>query len=184
MISLTRRLVLTIVAVTVLNLGGRSLQGAETQASQSSLNDGYSLFYDFCSQESQLSLLLWFKSAPPDIADYATRISATAKEDMAILAKFGAGDGAIRLNKVSLPGFELDVRKSMNADRKQQLIWGSSGAAFAQAICMTQSDVTNYGLHVAKILSEAEPDPDRARAMGLIYKKWFALHAEAYRLNR
>ena len=103
---------------------------------------------------------------------------------MATLKKFAANDSAIRLDKSSLPGFEINVRASMAADRKQQLIWDASGAAFTQAICMTQSDVTNYGLHVAKVLSETEPDPDRAHAMGLIYKKWLALHAEAYKLSR
>ena len=103
---------------------------------------------------------------------------------MAILKKFGVNDSGLRLDKVSLPSFELDVRKSMADDRKQQLIWGSSGAAFAQAVRMTQSEVTNYGLHVAKVLSEMEPDPDRALAMRHIFEKWSALHAKAYQLSR
>ena len=73
-------------------------------------------------------------------------------------------DSSLRLDKVSLPGFEIEVRKSMADDRKQQLIWNASGAAFAQAVCMTQSETTNYGLHVAKVLSESEPGPGpRAR---------------------
>jgi hypothetical protein len=164
--------------------GAGSLHAAESQSIQSSLNDGYSIFYDFCNQESQLSWLLWIKTTPPDIADYARRISSTAKDDMAILTKFGASDSALRLNKVSLPSFEIEVRKSMGDDRKQQLIWGSSGAAFAQAVSMTQSEVTNYGMHVAKVLAETEPDPDRAHAMRQIYGKWAALHAEAYKLTR
>jgi hypothetical protein len=90
----------------------------------------------------------------------------------------------LQLNKVSLPSFEIDVRTSMANDRKQQLIWGTSGSAFAQALVMTQSETTNYGLHVAKVLSETEPDSDRARAMRHIYDKWLALHDEAYQLSR
>ncbi len=164
--------------------GSLPSRAAESKASQATLNDGYSLFYDFCSQESQLSLLLWIKTTPPDIADYAKRISSTAKDDMAILTKFGADDRALRLNKVSLPGFELEARKSMADDRKQQLIWGTSGAGFAQAVRLTQSEVTNYGLHVAKVLAEMEPDPARARVMQGIYLKWSALHTEAYRLGK
>ncbi len=131
-----------------------------------------------------MSLLFWFKSAPHDISDYGTRISSTAKDDMAIMKKFAASDSAIRLDKTPLPSFEVNVRASMAADRKQQLIWDDSGSAFAQAVCMTQSDVTNYGMHVAKVLSETDPDPDRARAMAQIYKKWLALHGEAYKLAR
>jgi len=173
-----------LVAAIVLGMGGGSLNAAKSNESQSSLNDGYSLFYDFCNQESQLSLLLWVKTAPPDIADFARRISSTAKDDMASLKKFTVTDSALRLDKVSLPGFELAVRKSMADDRKQQLMWGSSGAAFAQAVCMTQSEVTNYGLHVAKILAETEPDPDRARTMRHIFDSWSALHLEAYKLDR
>ena len=178
----SRRLALATLAVLTFLLPARPVAAAEN--GQASLNDGYSLFYDFCRQESDLSLLLWFKSSPHAISDYATRISSTAKDDMATLKKFAASDRSLRLDRGSLPSFELAVRTSMANDRKQQLVWDSSGAAFAQAICMTQSDVTNYGLHVAKILSETEPDPDRARAMGLIYKKWLALHAEAYKLSR
>ncbi len=44
---------------------------------------------------------------------------------------------------------------------------------------MTQSETTNYGLHVAKVLSETEPDRDRARAMRHMYNQWLALHGEA-----
>jgi hypothetical protein len=183
MTSIFRRLLLLVVA-TALLLVGESFAGADTPANQSALNDGYSTFYHFCDQESQLSLLLWIKSASPEISDYARRISGTAKDDMAILKKFGASDSALRLDKVSLPGFELDVRQSMDKDRQQQLIWGSSGAGFAQAMTMTQSEATNYGLHVANILAAMEPDPDRARAMRGIFDKWTALHAEAYKLGR
>jgi len=180
--SFFRRSVLVVAAA--FGIGGGPLSAAESSAGQSSLNDGYSLFYDFCNQESQLSLLLWVKTAPPDIADYAKRISSTAKDDMAILKKFGMSDSTLRLDKISLPAFELEVRKSMTKDRQQQLIWGSSGAAFVQAVSMTQGETTNYGLHVAKILAETESNPDRARAMRQIYDKWSALHAEAYKLNR
>ena len=175
---------LMLALMTAMGLGGSSVRAADSPGGQAALNDGYSLFYDFCNQESQMSLLFWFKSAPHDISDYGTRISATAKDDMAILKKFAAADSAIRLEKVSLPGFELNVRASMAADRKQQLVWDNSGAAFTQSVCLIQSEVTNYGLHVAKILAETEPDPDRAREMGLIYKKWLALHAEAAKLSR
>ena len=103
---------------------------------------------------------------------------------MAILKKFGVGDHALRLDKISLPGFEIAVRKSMADDRKQQLIWGSSGAAFTQAVVMTQSEVTNYGLHVAKILAATDSNPDRARAMQHMFDRWSALHREAYQLAR
>jgi len=159
------------------------LRATETTANQSTLNDGYSLFYDFCKQESQISLLLWVKSMPPGISDYAKRIASTATDDAAILKAMGVKDSSLRLDKVSLPSFELSVRQSMADDRKQQLLWGSSGALFTQALIMTQSETTNYGLHVAKVLSETEPDPDRARALRSMYTQWLALHAEAYRLN-
>jgi len=165
-------------------VGHGSSQAGEAKASQSTLNDGYSLFYDFCKQESQLSLLLWVKTMPPSISNYAKQISSTAKDDIAILKAMGVKDSSLRLDKVSLPSFEISVRQSMADDRKQQLLWGSSGALFVQALTMTQSETTNYGLHVAKILSETEPDPDRARAMRHMYDQWLALHVEAYRLSR
>jgi hypothetical protein len=170
--------------VIFLMIGHGSLRAAEAKSSQSTLNDGYSLFYDFCRQESQLSLLLWVKTMPPSISDYAKRISSTATDDMAILKAMGVRDSSLRLDKVSLPSFEIGVRQSMADDRKQQLLWGSSGARFVQSLTMTQSETTNYGLHVAKVLSETEPDSERARAMRHMYDQWLALHVEAYRLSR
>ena len=165
-------------------VGHGSAQAAEAKASQSTLNDGYSLFYDFCKQESQLSLLLWVKTMPSSISNYAKQISSTATDDMVILKAMGVKDSSLRLDKVSLPSFEIGVRQSMADDRKQQLLWGSSGALFVQALAMTQSETTNYGLHVAKTLSEMEPDPDRARVIRHMYDHWLALHVEAYRLSR
>jgi hypothetical protein len=162
-------------------VGAGLLHGADAKG-PSELNDGYSTFYHFCDQESQLSLLVWIKTMPPGIADYAKRISATAKDDMAILNKFAANDAALRLDKVSLPSFERGVRASMDEDRQKEMVWKNSGAAFARSVCMTQSEATNYGLHVAKVLAATEPDPDRARTMQRIYEKWAALHAEASKL--
>jgi hypothetical protein len=173
-----------LLAVTLLLVGVGPSAAAETSATRSSLNDGYSQFYTFCEEESHLSLLLWVKTAPPAIADYAREISTTASDDMVILKKFATADAAIRLDKVSLSPFEQEVRKSMAADRQKQLLWGSSGAGFSQAVSMTQSEATNYGLHVAKVLAEMEPDAGRAQAMQRICTKWTALHAEAYRLGR
>jgi len=179
------RLVTVLFAVVAIWVeGGRTVGAAESETAQSSLNDGYSLFYDFCNQESQLSILLWIKTTPQDISDYAKRVTSTAKDDMAILTKFGVSDSSLRLNKVSLPSFEIDVRKSMAVDRRQQLVWDNSGAAFAHAMSMTQAEVTNYGMHVAKILAENETDRVRGAAMRQIYEKWSALHDEAYKLSR
>jgi hypothetical protein len=182
--SFRQSILVSIMAAFFWSIDTASFAGESNAAAQSSLNDGYSLFYQFCDQESQLSLLLWIKSAPPDIADYAKRISATASADMATLKKFAAQDRGLRLDKVSLPSFELNVRKSMAADQQQQLVWHSPGPAFAQAIAMTQSEATDYGLHVAKVLAETEVDPDRAQAMRRIYAKWVALHDESYQLER
>ncbi len=155
-----------------------------SDATQSSLNDGYSLFYDFCDQESQLSLLLWIKTATPQVSDYTKRVSKTAKDDMAVLKKFSASNRALKLDKVSLPRFEIEVRKSMADARKHEVIWGNSGETFSRAVGMTQSEAINYGMHVAKQLAESEPNPERARAMQQMYETWLALHAEAYQLSR
>jgi hypothetical protein len=180
----SRRWSFLFAGVIFLIVGHTSSRADEPKANQSTLNDGYSLFYDFCKQESQLSLLRWVKTMPPGISDYARQISSTAEADMAVLKAMGVADNSLRLDKVSLPSFEINVRQSMADDRKQQLLWGSSGAAFAQALTLTQCEVTNYGLHVAKVLSETEPDRDRAHALRRMYDQWLALHVEAYRLNR
>jgi len=94
------RAALFLIWVGLIIVGADSAGAVENKATQASLNDGYSLFYNFCDQESKLSLLLWIKTTPPNIANYAKRVSSTAKDDMTILKKFGVGDSALRLDKI------------------------------------------------------------------------------------
>jgi hypothetical protein len=163
---------------------GATRSHAQSKAPQQSLNDGYSQFYSFCGQEKNLSLLNFVKTTTPEIADYEKRISETATRDMAILTKFAANTQALRLDTVSLSSFETSVRHSMDADREHRLIFGASGASYSEAVLMTQCEATNYGLHVAKILSQIDPNSDRAAAMNRIFEHWSRLHEEAYRLNK
>jgi hypothetical protein len=172
-----------VLAGMVAGIGGMRVN-AQTESNRQSLNDGYSQFYHFCDQEKDLSLLTYIKTTAPEIADYQREISSTARDDMAILTKFAAEDKGVRLNKVSLSGFEQDVRTSMDEDRNRELLLNTSGAAYGKAVLMTQSEATNYGLHVAKVLSQREPNPDRAKAMNRIFMRWSRLHAEAYKLNQ
>lgn len=164
-------------------IAAASYPASAADAGRASLNDGYSQFYNFCEQESHLSLLLWIKKSPADVSAFATRVSDTAKEDMDILKQFSANDSRLRLDKISLSSFETSVRSSMDADRQKSLIWDNSGAGFAKAMHMTQTEATNYGLHVAKVLSETETNPVRARAMKAIFVRWTALHEQAYALG-
>jgi hypothetical protein len=179
MASFIRHVLFAVLSLSLLEAVGVATCAAKENSNQAALDDGYSLFYDFCNQESQVAYLRWIKTMPPDIANFAKEISDTATSDMATLKKFG-----VVVDKVSLPPFELAVRKSMADDRKQQLVWDNSGGKFAVAMAMVQAEVTNYGLHVAKTLAEKETDPDRARAMRKMCEAWTKLHLEAYRLAR
>jgi hypothetical protein len=146
------------------------------------LNNGYSLLHNLCDQETQLDMILIVKTAPKDVADFAHEVSRAAKANEALLEDLRDHDKAIRFNQSGLPKFEVDTRESIKGDKQHMLLFGTKGSAFARALLVTQIEAGTYGMNLAKVLADAEPNPHRAAVLQKISARWGKIRDKAYRL--
>ena len=146
------------------------------------LNNGYSLLYGLCDQEKQVEMILIVKTTPKDVADFVHQVSQTAKHNAALLEDLQDRDKAIRFDQKGLPQFELDTRDSIKDDKQHMLLFGTTDKAFARALLVTQTEAGTYGMNLAKVLADAEPNPHRAAVLQKISASWEKLRDKAYRL--
>ncbi len=164
--------------------GTAALWGDPSPGLTAKLNGGYFLLHQLSEDEAQLPLLLLVKHAPDEISTYADQISRTAKETLATLDRLQKGDPSIRFDRNPLPPIEQETRASIKADKQHQLLFGTSNSEFVRALLLAQIEACTYGLHLSKVLSEQETDPDRAKALKHLSAKWLAQRSEAFRILR
>ena len=170
------------IAVLLVLLGAPGTVRAEDTAEtpRETINDGYSLLYKLCKDESQLHLIVLIKTTPPEIADFARRISQEGDDDAALLEKIQAADHHIRLDKQPLPQFEVDVRQSIRDEKQHLLLFGSKSGNFVRALLVSQIEAATYGANIAKVL--IRDDPRHAETLGRIADHWARIRHDAYRL--
>ena len=159
-----------------------SARGNETSEHLEYLNGGYYLLHHLCEEEAELPLLLDIKTAPPEIEKYADHISRTAKESIAALDRMQESDAGLKFDKNPLPPIERDVRKSIQADKQHQLLFGTTGAQFVRVLLVSQVEASGYALNLAKVLSQQEKDPARVKTLRHVSVEWRAIHQETVRL--
>jgi len=71
----------------------------------------------------------------------------------------------IRLEDIRLPPGDLITRDAM-ASAKQKEVLGQTGDIFELILLSNQTEEFSYAWPLAKVTSEHEPQPDRARALG------------------
>jgi len=155
-------------------------RGSEASDRQDKLNGGYYLLHHLCEDEVQLPLLVAIKHTPPDIVDYVDRIAKTAHSGLDTMDRIKKGNSSVQFDKNPLPPIEIDVRASIRETKQHQLVFGTTDKAFVRALLISQIEATSYGLHLAKVL--AEQDPDRSKALQALSAKWSARNDEAYKL--
>jgi hypothetical protein len=146
------------------------------------LTNGYSLLHHLCEQEEPLDLILIVKTAPKDVADFAHEVSRTTKSDVALLDQLQDRDKSLRFDQTGLPKFEDDTRGSIRADKQHLLLFGTTGPSFARALLVTQIEAGTYGMNLAQVLADAEPNAHRAAVVRKIGNRWEKIRDEAYRL--
>jgi hypothetical protein len=150
--------------------------------SQAYRNNGYSLLYQICDQEKPVDMILMVKTTPKDVADFIHEVAKAAKENEALLEDLQDHDKAIRFDRGGLPQFELDTRDSIKADKQHMLLFGTTNGAFNRALLVTQIEAGAYGMNLAKVLADAEPNPHRAAVLQKISARWGKIRDKAYRL--
>ena len=61
---------------------------------------------------------------------------------------------------------------------------GQTGDKFELTLLLTQTEALSYAWHLAKVASENEPQPDRARALGGVSADMENLYREVFALLR
>jgi hypothetical protein len=146
------------------------------------LTNGYGLLYKLCKQERPLDMILIVKTTPKEVGDFLHEVSASAKEDVNWLDELQDHDKALTFDDPGLPQFEQDTRASIRDDKQHMLLFGTSGSAFTRAILVTQIEAGTYGMNLAKVLADAEPNAHRAAVVRKIGDRWEKLRDRAYAL--
>lgn len=148
---------------------------------QELLNNCYSLLYQLLEEQKDVSLLRFIKREPSDVKTLITKIAKTSAADGRLLEELARQDPVIRLDDLRLPPGEVVTRDAISATKEKELL-GQSGVEFELSLLLTQTEALSYGWHLAKVTSENEPDPDRARVLAGIsedmktgYQEVFAL---------
>jgi hypothetical protein len=149
---------------------------------QAYLNNGYSLLHGLCGQEKQVDMILIVKTTPKDVADFVHEVSKSAAKNEDLLQGLQDHDKAIRFDQTGLCQFERDTRDSIKDDKQHMLLFGTTDQAFARALLVTQTEAGTYGMNLAKVLADAEPNPHRAAVLQKISASWEKLRDKAYRL--
>ena len=124
-------------------LTGQASRADEAAGYHKNLNGGYFLLHKLYRDDSQVPLLLDLKTAPPEIKNFADKISRTAKEGLATLDRMRAADAKMDWDKNPLPKIEQDVRDSIQGEKQHQLLFGTKGPDFVRALLVSQSEATN-----------------------------------------
>jgi hypothetical protein len=146
------------------------------------LTNGYGLLYKLCEQEKPLDMILMVKTTPKEDADFLHQVSAAAKQDVNMLDELQDHDKSLTFDHRGLPQFEEDTRDSIRGDKQHMLLFGDTGSAFVRAILITQIEAGTYGMNLAKVLADAEPDAHRAAVVRKIGNRWEKLRNRAYAL--
>jgi len=91
-------------------------------------------------------------------------------------------DRAIRFNDQGLPAIEMQTRDSIKDDKQHMLLFGTKDANFAKTILITQVEAGTYGMNMAKVLADAEPNGRRAADLRRISSRWEKVRNKAYAL--
>ena len=150
-------------------------------ARQELRNNCYSLLYQLLEEQKDVSLLRFIKREPSDVKTLITHIAKTSATGARLLEALARQDPAIRLDDLRLPPGEVATRDAIAATKEKELL-GQSGVEFELSLLLTQTEALSYGWHLAKVTSENEPDPERARALAGISEDLKAAYQEVFTL--
>lgn len=124
-------------------------------------NNSLALLSDLMNDEKHLSLILIIKRESRELNQLVKDISktaGTAAKRLKVLAK----QEGLQLEDTGLPPGEQATRKAI-AKTKEHLLLHSNDAEFQVQLLLTQAQALNYGMHLASVVAENEPQPLRAR---------------------
>lgn len=146
-------------------------------------NNCYSLLHQLLDDQKNVSLLRFIKREPADVKNLVKKIAANSASGAKLLEELAKREPAIDLKDLRLPPGEAATREAIAATKKGELL-GQTGDKFELSLLLTQTEALSYARHLAKVASENESDPDRARALAGLSKDMENLYREVIALLR
>jgi len=154
---------------------------SEISSAQATRNNCYSLLHQLLDEQKDASMLRFIKKEHLDVKNLINRIAATSGAGAKLLEDFAEHDPSLRLDDIRLPPGETATRAAIASTEKKELL-GQTGDKFELALLLTQTEALSYGWHLAKVASENESQPDRARALASISEDLKNLYHEEFAL--
>ena len=140
-----------------------------SSAGQSTRNNSYSLLHQLLVEQADVSLLRFIKREHADVKSPIKLIAADSATGAKLLEECAKHDPSISLDDIRLPSAEVATREAIASSKKKDLL-GQSGDEFELTLLLTQTEALSYAWHLAKVASESDTQPDRARALEGISK--------------
>lgn len=150
---------------------------------QSARNDCYSLLHQLLNDEKKVGMLRFIKREQDDVKILVKKIAANSATGAKLLEEFAKDDPSIKLDDIRLPPGEVATRDAIAATKQKHLL-GQSGDEFELSLLLTQTEALSYAWHLAKVASENEPQPERARALAGLSSDLERLYHEVFALLR
>ena len=138
-------------------------QGAEKSAADlRTRNNALALLDDLLNDEKNLSKILIIKRSSDELGRLVESISKTAGKGADSLESPAKSEPGLDLKKTDLPPGETATRKAISKTKERELLH-SKDAEFEFQLLLTQVEGLNYGVHLAMVAAENEPQPARTR---------------------
>jgi len=148
-------------------------------AAQSTRNNCYSLLHQLLNDQKNVSLLRFIKREEVDVKTLVKKIAANSATGAKLLEEFARHDPSITLDDIRLPPGEVATRDAIAATKKKELLT-QTGGEFELTLLLTQAEALSYASHLAKIASQNESQPDRARALAGVSEDMATLYHEVF----
>jgi len=157
----------------------KAMSPRQSNAMQSTRNNGYSLLHQLLAEQKDVSLLRFIKSEQSDVSKLVKKIATTSGAEAALLEKFAKDDPSISLDDIQLPPAELATRAAIASTKEKELL-GQTGGTFELTLLLTQTEALSYAWHLAEVTAENEPQLERARALAGIGEDMKNLYREVF----
>jgi hypothetical protein len=152
---------------------------AGTSAALSIRNNCYSLLHQLLDEQKDVSILRFIKKEHSDVKQLVVRIATASGAGSALLEDFAKHDPSLSLDDIGLPPGEKATRDAIASTEKKELL-GHTGDEFELALLLTQTEALGYACHLAKVASENDSQPDRARALTRLSEDMESFYHEVF----
>jgi len=150
-------------------------------STHSTRNNCYSLLHQLLDEQKDVSILRFIKAEHSDVKDLTKKIAAASGAGSKLLEAFARHDPSINLNDIRLPSGEAATREAIASTKKEELM-GQTGDEFELTLLLSQSEALSYAWHLAKVASQNDSQPDRARAVAGVSQDMKNLYQEVFAL--